>query len=213
MIDSNVLNRVRNGVCAVGHLSVPLGRPRLHQQDEWRFVKCILVLSCISTVAGQVTHAQGPPKPPWGLDSQNTTWINVPADIRREVGSDLEYDEAEPIKGVAVDLNGDGRNDYLLQSAPSLCGNGGCVYVVCDGATHKKLGQFFGSPLYVRAELAHGYPNIATYSHLSAESGTYTEYTFDGKAYVVISTRTLDGAALDRLLETLRRVPLWRPRP
>jgi hypothetical protein len=170
----------------------------------------MLVLSCISA-ASQITHAQSPPKPPWRLESQATVRIDVPPDIRRAVGSDLDYDEAQPIKGAAVDLNGDGINDYLLQSAPSLCGNGGCVYVVCDGATRRKLGQFFGSPLYVRADFAHGYPNIATYSHQNAGSGIYTDYTFNGKSYVVTSARTLEGAALDRLFETLRRVPVWRP--
>jgi hypothetical protein len=162
---------------------------------------------------GQMTHAQGPPKAPWGLSLQSTTPTSVPADIRRAVGFDLEYDEAEPINGVAVDLNGDGIKDYLLQSAPSLCGNGGCVYVVCDGATKVKVGQFFGSPLIVRAERVHGYPIIATYSHQSAGSGDYTDYSFDGNVYVVTSTRRVEGEALDRLLETLRRVPIWRPRP
>ncbi len=176
-------------------------------------MRFILVLWCISAAVGQITHAQGAPKPPWGLEPQSTIRINVPVDIRRAIGSDLEYDEAEPIKGVAVDLNGDGIIDYLLQSAPSLCGTGGCIYVVCDGATRRKLGQFFGSPLYVRAERGHGYPNIATYSHQSARSGIYTEYSFDGKAYVVTSARTVEGAAAEGLFETLRRVPIWRPRP
>ena len=160
-----------------------------------------------------MTHAQAPSKPPWGLEPQSTTPISVPADIRRAVGFDLEYDEAEPIKGVAVDLNGDGIKDYLLQSAPTLCGTGGCIYVLFDGATRKKLGQFVGSPLIVRAERVHGYPNIATYSHQSVGSGDYTNYSFDGTAYVVTSTRVVEGAAVDRLFETLRRVPMWRPRP
>jgi hypothetical protein len=175
-------------------------------------VRFILVLSCISAVIGQTAHAQKPPKAPWRLELQSTTPISVPADIRRAIGSDLEYDETEPIKGVAVDLNGDGIKDYLLQSAPSLCGNGGCIYVLCDGATRKKLGRFFGSPLYVRAEHVHGYPNVATYSHQSASSGNYTNYSFDGNAYVVTSTRSVEGAAAERLFETLRRVPMWPPR-
>jgi hypothetical protein len=173
----------------------------------------MLALSCISAAVGQITAAQSPPKRPWRVEPQSATRINVPADIRRAAGSDLEYDEGEPIKGVVVDLNGDGSNDYLLQSAPRVCGAGGCIYVVCDGATRRKLGEFFGSPLYVRAELSHGYPNIATYSHQSAGSGTYTDYSFDGKAYVVMSAQTVKGAAADRLLETLSRIPIWRPRP
>ena len=176
-------------------------------------MRSILVLSCMFVAVGHMVDAQGPQKAPWSLNSQSTTPISVPAEIRVVVGPDLEYDEAEPIKGVAVDLNGDGINDYLLQSAPSLCGNGGCVYVLCDGSTRRKVGQFFGSPLIVRAERVQGYPNIATYSHQSAGSGNYTDYSFNGKLYVVTSTRSVEGAAADRLFETLHGIPIWRPRP
>jgi hypothetical protein len=174
-------------------------------------VKFILVVSCLSAAVVQITGAHGQPKRPWGLERQSTIRIDVPADIRRTMSAALEYDEGEPIKGVAVDLNGDGIIDYLLQSAPSLCGNGGCIYVLCDGASRRKIGQFLGSRLNVLAELAHGYPNIATYSHQSAGSATYTEYNFDGATYVVTAARTMEGAAVDRLFDTLRRVPIWRP--
>ena len=115
-------------------------------------MRFILVLSCISAVVGQIADAQGPPKPPWRLEPESTTPISVPADIRRAVG--LEYNEIAPVKGVAVDLNGDGIIDYLVQSAPSLCGNGGCIYELVDGATRRR---FNGSPLYVRAERVLGY--------------------------------------------------------
>jgi hypothetical protein len=158
-------------------------------------------------------HAQGPPKPPWALAQQSAISIALPPDVRLAAASDLDYDDAEPITGVAVDLNGDGIRDYLLQSAPRLCGNGGCVYVLYDGATRKKLGEFFGSPLYVHVERSHGAQNIATYSHQSADSATYTEYGFDGKVYSVTSVRTVTGPAADRLLETLRQIPIWPPRP
>jgi hypothetical protein len=173
-----------------------------------RLITLVLAVSSTVTALGQ---AQSPPKPPWGIGLQSVSPIDVPADIRRSVGDDLEYDVGEPISGVTVDLNGDGVRDFLLQSAPSLCGNGGCVYVVCDGATHRKLGEFFGSPLYVRAERTHGYPNVATYGHLSATSATYTEYSFNGSSYVVTSKRTLEGLAADRLTETLRQIPIWEP--
>jgi hypothetical protein len=32
--------------------------------------------------------------------------------------------------------------------------------------------------------------------------GTYTDYSFNGKAYVVTSARTVEGEAADRLFET-----------
>ena len=134
--------------------------------------------------------------------------IAVPSGLRSAVG--LEYEETDSIKGVLVDLNGDGVRDYLIQSASSLCGNGGCVYALFDGATHENLGQFFGNPVYVRAERAHGYPLIETYAHSSAFSGTYTTYTFNGTTYVVTSIREVAGGSLDSLFATLRRIPMWR---
>lgn len=171
------------------------------------------VLWPLGATAAFTAQSVRPPAAPWAFTQQSAIVVRVPATVRRAAGADLEYDETEPIKGAALDLNGDGVVDYLLQSAPSLCGNGGCVYVLCDGKTHKKLGEFLGSPLYVQAQRTHGYPRIAAYSHQSAASATYTEYSFDGTAYVVASTRTVEGAALDRLLESLRGIPVWRPGP
>ena len=81
-----------------------------------------------------------------------------------------------------------------------------------DGATRTKVGEFFGSPLIVRAERVRGYSNIATYSHSNAGSGVFTEYSFDGQAYIVASRRGVEGAAVDRLFEVLSRVPTWPPR-
>jgi hypothetical protein len=164
-------------------------------------------------LAGVSVLLQAPPTPrlPWGVGPQGVIPIDVPAEIRSAVSDDLEYDDGEPIKGVTADLDGDSIRDFLLQSAPSLCGNGGCVYVLVDGKTHRKLGEFFGSPLYVYAERTHGHPNIATYNHLSASSATYTEYGFDGSSYVVTSKRTLEGPAADRFTEILRQIPILKP--
>ena len=92
---------------------------------------------------------------PWGIGAESTITLDVPAPIRRIAEDDLEYDDRQPIKGIRADLNGDGVDDFLLQSASRLCGNGGCVYVLCDGATRKKLGLFFGSVVYVYAERTH----------------------------------------------------------
>jgi len=163
--------------------------------------------------AAHLAQAKEPPTPPWRVDPHNTGTITVPADIRQVVNMelDLDYRKSDAIKGVAGDLNGDGITDYLLQSAQSLCGTGGCVYVLYDGATRRKIGEFFGNPLIVRAERVHGYVNIATYSHSNAGSGVYTEYSFDGRAYVVTSGQRVEGAAVDRLFETQLGVPFWPP--
>jgi hypothetical protein len=175
-------------------------------------MRIFLVLSGVFAAVGQLAQAQAPPQAPWALDAQSTGVVSVPADIRRAAGNDLDYNETDQVQGVAVDLNGDGTNEYLLRST-RLCGSGGCVYALFDGATRRQFGRFYGSPLVVRAERVHGYPKITTYSHQNAESGDYTEHSFDGTVYVVTSERRVEGAAANRLFEELRLVPVWRPRP
>ncbi len=174
-------------------------------------MKVALLAALAMPISLTLAQAQTPPLAPWGLGIEDVIVVIVPPSIRSQLG-DLEYEDTDSVRGVAVDLNGDGVKDYVIQAAPSLCGNGGCPYVLFDGATGKELGQVSGSPLFVRAEKAHGYPIVDTYSHLSAESGTLTTYTFDGTAYVVSSARTAQGASLDSLIVALRRIPLWRPR-
>ena len=122
--------------------------------------------------------AQRPLSPPWGL-GMNAPVVAVPRAIRTRLDA-LEYNERDSIRGVSVDLNGDGVTDYIIQSAPSLCGNGGCRYAIFDGATRREVGQLFGSPVYVLAAMTRGYPVIQTLGHLSAESGTLTTYAFTG---------------------------------
>jgi hypothetical protein len=171
----------------------------------------LLVASAMLVSLGS-GRAQDPPPPrPWGVGMEDVIAIGVPQAVRGQL-DDLEYEATDTIKGLAVDLNGDGVNDYVVQAAPSLCGNGGCPYGLFDGATGKALGQIAGSPLVVRPENAHGFPIIEAYGHLNAESATYTTYTFDGTAYVATLTRTLQGAPLDSLEAALRRISLWRPR-
>ena len=172
-------------------------------------MKVSLMVAAAMLISLTSARAQTPPAAGWGLRTQDVIVIRVPTAVRQQLG-DLEYEDADSVKGVAVDLNGDGVKDYLIQAAPTLCGNGGCPYGIFDGATGKELGQVFGSPLYVRAEKTHGFPVIETYSHLSAGSGTFTRYAFDGTAYAVSSTRTVEGESLDSLMMALRGIPFWQ---
>ena len=169
----------------------------------------LVAWACLS--AAMPAQDQGPPRPPWGLRVQDAIPISVPLEILSRV--DLDLDTAS-IKGAKVDLDGDGVKDYMIQSAPSLCGQGGCEYIIVDGATGNVLGRLSGNrTLYVRREKAHGYPVIETYNHFNARSGTHTTYRFDGTAYVVASTRFVQGESFDRLWRALGRIQMWRPHP
>ena|SRR5688500_372394 len=122
----------------------------------------------------------------WSLDRHRTVIVDVPVDIRRIVEDVLDYEEAEPIKGLAADLNGDRARDYVLQSADRLCGNGGCVFVVVDGAARKIIGQVLGSRVHLLARRSDGYPDIAVHTSRGAETAVDTMYRFDGRKYVAI---------------------------
>src|SRR4051812_19281329 len=95
--------------------------------------------------------------------------------------------------GVAADLNGDGRDDYIVKGGNSVCGTGGCPYLLIDGATAKLIGNLFGNPIIVRAGSTGGFHNIEAYSHGGAESGVFLSYAFDGSKYVERAKQVLQG--------------------
>lgn len=171
-------------------------------------VRVFWLLWFVSVLPGSMLQ-QGAPKPPWGLGRDDVVPITLSAALCDQL--DLEYEEGDTVRGAVVDLNGDGVQDFIVRSAPSLCGNAVCVFQLLDGASGKDLGQVTGNPLYVQPEKVHGYPVITTYSREGAESGTYTTYAFDGSAYAVTATKQVAGAALDSLVAGLRRIALWKP--
>jgi hypothetical protein len=138
--------------------------------------------------------------------------IAVPARVHNWVRVELEYGPSDSLRGTVVDLNHDGTPDYIVRSAASLCGTGGCLYLLIDGAKEKIIGQVFGEPLYIHVAGSHGYPTITSYAHMSVGSGSYTTWTFDGQAYQQASSRSVEGASLDSLLAVLQSIPVWRPR-
>ena len=86
----------------------------------------------------------------WSFGVGSAKPLTVSAVIRRLPGfSELEYDDTSHVRGLTADLNGDGRADYIIQSAESLCGNGGCDYLIVDGATRREIGTVFGGTVYV----------------------------------------------------------------
>jgi len=165
------------------------------------------VLAATAVSAG----AQGPQPGDWFFGTDTAVEMRVPEVITRsQEFEQLEYD-GPPYRGLMADLNGDGVAEYIVQSAPSLCGNGGCLYLVFDGASRRPLGQLFGGALYVRAARRNGFAVINAYSHMSAESASYATFLYDGRHYVMTSTVEMSGRALDQLTANLKRVPQGPP--
>jgi hypothetical protein len=135
--------------------------------------------------------------------------ISLPSAIQNQVLDELEYEPGDTIKGIAVDLNRDTRLDYIIRSASTLCGNGGCSYLIVDGRSQSIVGRVFGEPLYFHQYATGGYPELSAYSHVSAVSGSYTVWTFQNGRYRQASARSLEVPALDSLIQSLKRIPLW----
>ena len=156
----------------------------------------------------------GEPRRPWALTMDAVAPIHLPSALRTGVLDQLEYEPGDTIKGIAVDLNRDKLIDYIVQSAPRLCGSGGCVYLVIDGRTKTVIGRIFGEPLYVHQHVVQGYPDISAYSHRSATEGSYTIWRFQHGEYRQTGSRSMHGATLDSLIHSLGRIPSWHgPKP
>jgi len=116
---------------------------------------------------------------------------------------DFEYLENETPKAFVTDFNGDGIDDYLVQSSNRLCGNGGCPYALVDGKTKKRIGEFFGSPMLILDQKINGHPVIQCYAHLNAESGGFATWVFEGKKYQIVSSVYLEGKSVQELFKKM----------
>lgn len=182
-------------------------------------MRILAILSAASLLAAPAAKAQRTPQLPWKLRWYDVPPLSVPAAIRSDsqyqwMLSRLEYYKTtDTVKGIRVDLNGDGAMDYIIRSAPSLCGNAGCDYEILDGATRKSLGEFGGGVLYFLADTARGYPTIVARTSLGWAQAEYTTYRFSGTGYVVAKRRVESSPTLDSLNAALDSIPWWRSPP
>jgi hypothetical protein len=128
--------------------------------------------------------------------------LPVAGDIPSLLGA-FEYLENELPRVFVFDFNGDHVEDYLVQSSERLCGTGGCLYSLVDGKTKKRMGDFFGSPILILDQKINRYPVIQSYGHLSADSGNFATYVFDGKKYQIVATVYVEGKSLEELFKGL----------
>lgn len=137
------------------------------------------------------------------LDSSSMSPVKLPAtgDIPDLLNQLEYYGHAVPY-GFQQDLNGDGVKDFLTVSASRLCGTGGCLYALVDGKSMHQMGEFFGSPIVLLDQKINGYPVIQSYSHISAGSGNFATYVYDGKKYQVVSDVYLIGKSVEELFKS-----------
>jgi len=162
----------------------------------------ILIALAAGTAAGQ------PPASGVRVDRGALPSLHLPAlgDIPA-VLTQLEVEEGEAAKALAMDVNADGTADWLIESSDALCGTGGCPYILIDGRSGRRLGEFFGSPIVILEQRINGLPVVQAFAHLSVDSGTFTTSVFDGTSYQTVSSLLLKGDSVQGLFETLTRLP------
>jgi hypothetical protein len=164
-----------------------------------RFTVLIVSLTLLASARAE----QKPPSGAW-VDNGSMRQLKLPAagDIPDLLDA-FEYLESKLPRVFVFDFNGDRVEDYFVESSERLCGTGGCLYSLIDGKTKKRIGDFFGSPILILDQKINRYPVIQSYGHLSAESGNFTTYVFDGKNYQIVATVFLEGKSLEELFKGL----------
>ncbi len=143
------------------------------------------------------------PPPPWVLENGFAVPLNPPNRVRAALTLWDGFD-GDVFAGAAVDLNGDGVEDYIVIGRTEYCGTGGCPYGLIDGATGARLAQIFADAIVVLAQSTHGYLWLQSYSHAGAEQGLLSTHTFNGEEYVVTVTQRANQARLYRSIQRLR---------
>ncbi len=107
--------------------------------------------------------------------------------VEKEVRALLEYKKSDPIVGFVLDLNGDNKNEYIVQANASACGEDGCPYEIIDGSSNESIGTIFGDPLIVSSMKIQGHLVIQAFgraSHVAEKRGVFV---FDEGQYVEVS--------------------------
>lgn len=157
------------------------------------------------------SHAQAADVPLLVIDSEVS--FNVAHNPRimglSEVLLELEYfDEPKPLVFL-YDLNGDNVDEIFIRSNQSLCGNGGCDYVLIDGQSNKRIGDLFGNPVVVlQKKKGQSFPDIQAFAHSGSGTGTLDTYRYKSGKYKSASSVGLSGRRVDKYFEKIGKTPV-----
>jgi hypothetical protein len=110
----------------------------------------------------------------------------VPAVLREQ----FEKDDGSPLRSVAFDLDGDGKDEkFVLCGVPS--GAGGYQWLVFDPARGVGRGIVIGTLIFVGRETDGGYPRLETYWKQGGDMSVVSRYAFVNGRYGRSGTRAL----------------------
>lgn len=110
----------------------------------------------------------------------------VPAAFREQ----FEKDDGSPLRSVAIDLDGDGKNEkFVLCGVPSAAG--GYQWLVYDPARGTGRGIVIGAIVFLSRETDGGYPRLETYWKQGGNMSVVSRYAFVNGRYVRSESRAL----------------------
>ncbi len=110
----------------------------------------------------------------------------IPDSLREQ----FEKDDAGPLRSVAVDLDGDGRDEKFVLSA-ALTGSGGYQWLVYDPFRGIVRGVVVGAIIFVGSDADSGFPRLETYWKQGGDMSVVFRYKFDKTRYGRSGTRAL----------------------
>ena len=110
----------------------------------------------------------------------------LPPEIREE----FEKDDGSPLRSVAVDLDGDGKEEkFVLCGVPSA--TGGLQWLVYDPATGASRGIVVGTILFIGRESDDGFPRLETYWKQGGAMSVVFRYKYARGRYGRAGTQAL----------------------
>ncbi len=161
-------------------------------------IRAALAVAFALSLAAPAAAQPGEPKIPASLLAQ----------FRRDIASGETYpgEEAELPQALRldgrVDLDGDGRREWVLASTGLFCGaTGNCtfwIYRQLPGGGWKRLHEGFGYGVKTLARRTNGFRDIYSDSHFSAIESYRTTHAFDGEKYAWMGTELRVAAEQDK---------------
>ena len=110
----------------------------------------------------------------------------LPEELRKE----FEKDDGGPLRSVAIDLDGDGKDEKFYLSAV-LAASGGYQWLIYDTATGSLRGLVVGTLIFVSRQTDNGFPRLETYWKQAGDMSVVFEYVFGRRRYNRVDTYVL----------------------